>query len=228
MSSDGTASIYVESDGDSLDNVTVPGPPLINTSLPLDIIPANCLYQMTYAAGSSILDYINEYFAGAIVPSSNDVGVFGSPQLRVVFNDTYANFDSVNAIFDRVAEALTVRVRTYNNSDSPDFRPASGKVFVEQTCVSVRWPFLVFPIVVVVLTTVFLASIVGYAALGKAGAVAAGWKSSILPMAFNGLTMDRSVSESVGGKIGLSSSLDTMESVARRTVARITDSTDID
>lgn len=228
VSSDGTALIYVESNGDTLNNVTVSGPPLINTSLPLDIIPANCLYKMTHPAGSSILDYIGDYFTGAVRPAANDLGLFGPPQLLTAFNDTYANFDSIKAIFDGVAEGLTVRVRTYNDSNSPEFRPASGKVFIEQTCVSVRWPYLVFPIAVVVLTTVFLTTIVGYAALGKAGAVAAGWKSLILPLTFHGLTIDGSGSESVGGNVAGISSLDTMESMARSTIARVTDSSNVD
>ncbi|KAF7538577.1 hypothetical protein G7054_g2798 [Neopestalotiopsis clavispora] len=231
--SDGTASIYVDSEDNeyfakSWGNITVPGPPLINTSLPLDIIPANCLYQMTYPAVSSIGEYIDDYFTGAIVPLANDDAATGPPQLRAVFNDTYASFDSINAIFNSVADALSVRVRTYDDGISLDVKPASGRVHVEQTCVSVRWPFLAFPIAVVVLTTVFLTAIVGYAALGKAGTVAAGWKSSPLPMAFNGLAMDRSVSESAGGTVGYSSNLDVMDSVARRTMARVADSTAVD
>lgn len=140
---------------------------------------------MAYPAVSSITDYLDGYLSGTVNPGVNGASSDGPPQLRVIFNDTYASFSSINSTFTSVAEGITLRIRQYvQPSALPVARPVVGVVLEEKTCVNVRWPFLAFPAAVVVLTTAFLIVVVGQSAVGTANTVAAGWKSSPLPIAF--------------------------------------------
>lgn len=203
-------------------NVTVPGPLLNETSLPLDIIPAECLYDISYPSVSSITDYLSEYLSGSVSPGANGHSSDGPPQVRVLFNDTYASFSSINYEFTSVAEAITLRIRKDNpTSGLLAARPAEGVVLEEKTCVDVRWPFLAFPAAVVTLTTVFLMVVVGQSAVGTGNTVAAGWKSSPLPIAFGGLTTDASARARIDGESDGGNNLKEMETISKRTTVNL-------
>ncbi|KAK2610150.1 hypothetical protein N8I77_003603 [Diaporthe amygdali] len=215
--SDGTASLWAGESSSYYGNVTVPGPLLNGTSLPLDIIPAECLYDMAYPAVSSITDYLDGYLHGAINPGVNGASSDGPPQLRVIFNDTYASFSSINDTFTSVAEGITLRIRQYvEPSALPVARPVVGVVFEEKTCVDVRWPFLAFPAAVVTLTTAFLIVVIGQSVVGTGNTVTAGWKSSLLPIAFGQLTTDASAQARLDGESDIRSNLKEMETISKR------------
>ena len=177
---------------DSSSTVAVPGPLLNETDLPLDIIPAECIYSMSYPPVSAIQRYLKGYLSGGLSPGSNWHSIDGPPQIRALYNDTFASFASVNSTFMSIAEGITQRIRRQGEPGSlPVPAPALGVTLEQRTCVAVRWPFVVCPAAVVSLTTAFLAFVVGRTALGgPSSAVAPGWKSSPLPMAFHGLRMD--------------------------------------
>ncbi|KAK8074385.1 hypothetical protein PG997_009048 [Apiospora hydei] len=203
-------------------NANVPGPLLNETRLPLDIIPGECLYSMSYTSVSGITSHLRTYFGGAISPGANGHSSDGPPQLRAMYNDTYASFDSVNQTFHSIAEGITQRIRRYGEPLTlPAAQPALGLVFEQKTCVRVRWPYLAFPAAVAFLTTAFLCAVMGKAALGSAGMVAVGWKSSPLPMLFHGLAKDVPVPVDTNGDAGLTTSLKEMEQTARITTARL-------
>lgn len=205
-----------------LSNVTVPGPQLNGTGLPLDIIPAECLYDISYPAVSSIGNYLTGYLHGTINPGSNGHSSDGPPQVRTLFNDTYASFDSINYAFTSVAEAITLRIRKYNPpSTLLAARPVVGTVLEEKTCVDVRWPFLAFPAAVVAFTTVFLMIVIAQSAVGTFNTVAAGWKSSPLPIAFGGLTTDTSGQARIGGESDGRGNLKEMETISKRTTVNL-------
>lgn len=206
----------------SYSNITVPGPALNGTSLPLDIIPAECLYDMGYPTVSSITNYIYGYLNGSISPGANGHSSDGPPQVRVLFNDTYASFSSINYAFTSVAEAITLRIRQYNPPSALlAARPVVGAVLEEKTCVDVRWPFLAFPVAVVILTTAFLMVVISQSAVGTANTVAAGWKSSPLPIAFGGLTTETSAQARLVGESDSRSNLREMETISKRTTVNL-------
>ncbi|KAI3393044.1 hypothetical protein diail_4783 [Diaporthe ilicicola] len=214
---DGTASLWADESSPYYSNVTVPGPSLNKTSLPLDIIPAECLYDMAYPAVSSITDYLDGYLDGAVSPGVNGASSDGPPQLRVIFNDTYASFSSINNTFTSVAEGITLRVRQYVEPLAlPVARPVTGVVLEEKTCVDARWPFLAFPAAVVALTTAFLIVVIAQSAFDTNNTVVAGWKSSPLPIAFGELTMDMSARARLGGESEGGSNLKEMETLSKR------------
>lgn len=171
---------------------------------------------------SSISNYLSTYLAGAIRPGSNGHSSDGPPQVRTLFNDTYASFSSINYAFTSVAEAITLRIRKYDEPSAVlAARPVVGVVLEEKTCVDVRWPFLAFPAAVVTLTTAFLMVVIGQSAVGMTNSVAAGWKSSPLPIAFGGLTTDTSAQARIGGESDSKSNLKEMETIAKRTTVNL-------
>lgn len=171
---------------------------------------------------SSISDYLSGYLSGAIRPGANGHSSDGPPQIRTLFNDTYASFSSINYVFTSVAEAITLRVRKYEEPSALlAARPVEGVVLEEKTCVDVRWPFLAFPAAVVALTTAFLLVVIAQSAVGTAGTVAAGWKSSPLPIAFGGLTTDTSAQAGIVGDTGSGSNLKEMETISKRTTVNL-------
>lgn len=168
----------------------MPGPLLNTTDLPLDIIPAQCIYGMEYWGTSSISDYLTDYLSGSISPGANGVSADGPPQIRALFNDTNASFQSINDTFHSIAEGLTLRMRQYQ---SPGYLPVAkavqGVVVDYHTCVRVRWAYLAFPASIVLFTVIFLVAMISLTRHSTMGAVAADWKSSPLPAMLNGLTM---------------------------------------
>lgn len=203
-------------------NVTVAGPLLNETALPLDIVPAECIYYASYTSVSAIQRYLQSYLTGAIRPGPNGHSADGPPQLRALYNDTYANFDTITQTFAGIAEGVTQRIRQHTEPGAlPVARPVLGTVWEQKTCVDVRWAFLAFPAAVVGLTTVFLAVLVARAAISQEGTIAANWKSSPLPLAFHALTMDGTGLGSVQGGPRDARTLKDMERAAKSTRARL-------
>ncbi|KAK8096014.1 hypothetical protein PG999_014036 [Apiospora kogelbergensis] len=108
--SDGKASIPTHV-GDPDPNIEIPGPLLNETDLPLDIIPADCIYSMGSDAVYSIQEYLAIYLNGNIGHSN------GPPQIRAIFNDSYASFSSINRTFNSIAEGITQRIRSVRAED---------------------------------------------------------------------------------------------------------------
>lgn len=176
---------------------------------------------MDYPSVSSITDYLETYLSGTINPGPNGASTDGPPQIRTIFNDTFASFDSINYTFTSMAEGITLRIRKYEQPLAlPVARPVEGVVYEEKTCVDVRWPFLAFPAAVVAFTTFFLIIVIGQSALG-ANTVSAGWKSSLLPIAFGGLTADTSGHARLDGEAEGGSNLKEMETVSKRTTVNL-------
>ncbi|KAK8123262.1 hypothetical protein PG984_011932 [Apiospora sp. TS-2023a] len=210
--------------GMNSNNISVPEPSLNETSLPLDVIPPECIYSMGQGAGAVIQDYLRSYLKGDIRGNGFRPGFLatadGPPQLRILFNDTYVNFDSINQTFTNIAEGITQRITTVRRTWVPACYTTGSW---SSTCVNVRWPYLAFPAAVVAFTTAFLIAVVVKAVFGKGSTATAGWKSSPLPIMFHGLAMD-ATSPAPGatqGDAGLRLSLHEMESVAKTAKGRL-------
>lgn len=203
-------------------NVTVRGPLLNETDLPLDIVPAECIYYASYPAVSAIQRYLASYLGGAVRPSANGHSSDGPPQLRALYNDTYASFASVDAAFAGIADGITQRIRRHAEPGlRPAARPVVGTVWEQKTCIDVRWGFIAFPAAVVALTLVFLAVLIGRTAFDRSPAVSANWKSSPLPLAFRRLATDETGLGSVDGGPPDTATLKDMEEAAKVTKARL-------
>ena len=169
----------------------IPGPLLNTTNLPLDIVPAVCIYQMGYPALESITSYLPGYLSGALIPGANDDSVDGPSPVRAIFNDSYVSTDSVNFTFQAIAESITLRIRQYRYPGELPLPPqVSGTVYVDDTCVAVRWGFFAFPAAVAGITTLFLTSLMVVSGTEDRASVARNWKSDLLPLLLGGLSIE--------------------------------------
>lgn len=226
--SDGTASIFLPNIFTTISNLAVPGPLLNTTDLPLDVVPAKCIYRMRYWGYSSISSYLTQYLHGTLNPGPNGHSIDGPSQLRALYNDTYASFGSINGTFNSIAEGITLRMRQYQSPSSLQVADAvKGVVIEHDTCVRVRWAYLAFPIAIVLLTVFFLIAMIVITSQSGSVAIAAKWKSSPLPVIFQGLKLYSTGISGIGqnaAKAELERStsiLRDMEGVAKRTTARL-------
>ncbi|KAK8109247.1 hypothetical protein PG984_015048 [Apiospora sp. TS-2023a] len=149
----------------------------------------------------------------------------GPPQIRALYNDSFASFESVSKAFTNIAEALTMRVRLHGDPNASDTarnvlnKPALGSVFEQKTCIEVRWPFLAFPAALAALTTAFIVIVIIQSSRDVNATNS--WKSSLLPMVFHGFSLNGHDSGNGDGEVGLSSLRD-MEGAAKKTMAKLT------
>lgn len=163
---------------------------------------------------------LNEYLWGSLKPSFIDGSTIGTAQVQALFNNSYVSFDSIQAAFTSITDALTVHVRQYGDPTIPGLqREVRGTVWENTTCVSIRWGFFAFPIAIVALTIIFLVAVIVRMTLDPSGQVTAGWKSSPLPLILHGSVIHRSNSHSHGHGHGQDQNLDvgTVRSIAELT-----------
>ncbi|KAF4844150.1 hypothetical protein CGCSCA4_v007705 [Colletotrichum siamense] len=101
------------------------------------------------------------------------------------FNSGNATFDDISTAFDNMATALTNRMRAKGREFLTEARSFTNGTAVEMSiCMRVDWPWLVYPGVLLVLTSVLLATT--YAQSCRDRGRHPIWKSSILPLLFYG------------------------------------------
>lgn len=175
-------------------NVTIPGPMINGISLPLDIVPAKCIYQMDWPAVSSLFDYLSTTLNGSIQPSNNFDAVDGPTAVRAIFNDSYVSFDSVNFTFQAIAESVTNRIREYGLPQLNQYsEPVTGVTWENATCVEVKWTYFIFPSILVGLTVFLLIAVILKTEVGEARSRVHGWKASLWPLVFSELVVEKSV-----------------------------------
>ncbi|KAI8307708.1 hypothetical protein K4K59_010647 [Colletotrichum sp. SAR11_240] len=101
------------------------------------------------------------------------------------FNSGNATFDDISTAFDNMATALTNRMRAKGREFLTEARSFTNGTAVEMSiCMRVDWPWLVYPGVLLVLTSILLAAT--YAQSCRDRGRRPIWKSSILPLLFYG------------------------------------------
>ncbi|KAF5507351.1 hypothetical protein CGCA056_v013524 [Colletotrichum aenigma] len=99
------------------------------------------------------------------------------------FNNGNATFDDISTAFDNMATALTNRMRAKGREFLTEARSFTSGTAVEMSiCMRVDWPWLVYPGVLLVLTSIILAAT--YAQSCRDRGWRPIWKSSILPLLF--------------------------------------------
>jgi hypothetical protein len=156
----------------------------------LDLIPHECIYDIEYPSIESMTTYLSSYLSGSVSTSANGYSFLGAPQQIAIFNASFVNTKSINDTFQSIAEGISLRMRVHGYPGFEQFSKAvKGTVLRTETCVGVRWLFIIEPAVVVGFTLIFFVAMIGKTE-GKSSAVAYGWKSSPLPLvlgAFEGL-----------------------------------------
>ena len=131
-----------------------------NASFPQSMLVNECLYIIdNFFVGDLWAEYLDEFFQGTVEGEAliDSIDVIKGPQnLQTIYNYGSVSFDRVNETFQNISDSMTKFIRQnsfYNLSN-----PAEGVVLHDQTCLSVRWPWLAFPAVIVLLTVMFFCS----------------------------------------------------------------------
>ncbi|KAI9741138.1 MAG: hypothetical protein M1834_002851 [Cirrosporium novae-zelandiae] len=175
---------------------------IIGNDFPL--APKKCAYGLGYAAENGMETFFEEFFTGT-VSGPYPQSVSGGWQ-QILFNAGQATLSTTNATFERIAEAMTIHMR--QNGDSSNSEPAIGIVHTTNTCVGVRWQWLILP-----LAEVFFAIL--FTSLSIIESSRHVWKSSPLPLIYLGLDSDSKERQSVVHTLG------DMERDARETKVRL-------
>ena len=169
----------------------------------LSLIPRQCIYQIDYYMLSSLLEFLESYLTVQVGIGDNGYLSSGNLQALAILNDTYISIDSVTKTFNGVADALSIRARewNFNGSRSSDGSaigsadgvgvynvPAKGTIQVTETCIVIRWPWIVYPATMVLLTVLFFIALLVTTELHEEDGFARGWKNSVLPFVYHGIS----------------------------------------
>lgn len=103
--------------------------------------------------------------------------------LSAVLLEGSATVATVDAWVGAIAQAITTYIRSNADTSITGNEPTIGEAQVYRTCMSVRWPWLILPAFLSVMTMIFLVAIVLYPNHSAAEPHRAGlWKSSILAL----------------------------------------------
>ena len=157
-----------------------------NAPFPESMLSHECLYILdNMFVGSLWSDYLDDFFQGtvegeALLDSINDIK--GPQNLQTLYNYGNVSFDRVNETFQNISKSITKYIR--QNALGKWSNPAEGVVMHDQTCLSVRWPWLTFPAVLVLLTVIFFVAMMINTRPTRGRAPI--WKSSLLALLFHG------------------------------------------
>lgn len=116
------------------------------------LLPTECVYTYTH----SLTDFFSSYFPGYVGDRLADSRkpYNGSPAFTKPFINRRYGFETIDDIFANISTSITSYVR--NHGDAGLSESAIGSVMVTQTCIRIRWLFLIYPAVLGALTIAFL------------------------------------------------------------------------
>jgi hypothetical protein len=109
--------------------------------------------------------------------------------LQSLYNNGNATFDSIDSAITSMATSITSRMRVAGKDGSnKNTAFVYGEAFQTQLCTKIDWPWLIFPVLLLILTAALLIIIIGKTFLD--GPDVPIWKSSILPLLFSAPNSD--------------------------------------
>ncbi|KAK5658337.1 hypothetical protein OQA88_2313 [Cercophora sp. LCS_1] len=165
-------------------------------------VPSQCVYNMPVSWGAAFRREgftTTSAFCFPVVTSDPEV-LYPSVEcasnrwLNPLFNNGNASFESISTAFDRMALAVTNRMRIIGMDEHGNPLKAEGQTMETRVCIRVNWYWLVLPGSLAVLVVFLLAGTVVQSEVHRQTQPV--WKSSLLPSLFYGL---RSVWERDGG-----------------------------
>jgi hypothetical protein len=139
----------------------------------------------------SIRDTLTEVFDNQILTSGRRSGQSGSTHLQILFEDGNMTFDSVNQRIEGLAKSMTSVLRTdggFTNTTDPYLQYSSGTLWINTTCVYIRWPWITFPAAMIALTGMFFVLV---AVENRSIETDRLWKSSFLAALFCEVEVDK-------------------------------------
>lgn len=151
------------------------------TQSPIKYYPNDCFWTFGEESARGLSSYLSNMFDGDLLgPPAPPDEVTGAPWQMGLFSNGTATLSSASAYMERLENAITSFIRQYGDTPSVDY--AQGTEYGLQTCIKVRWAWLILPSALILLTIVFLlATILGTRSRNMT------WKSSALALLFHGL-----------------------------------------
>lgn len=156
------------------------------------MLPSHCVYGVNYQAISTLVNFLGNFLTGDVRTSDLNLWhAYGPAPIVAIYNMSRMSFDSINATWRNISDSITTQIRIDNGRGyyygvGVPSDPVRGRTWEDRVCVRVRWAFLAYPAVVLVLATAFFIATVSR---GK-GTVGEDWKSSELALLFHGLPED--------------------------------------
>lgn len=120
--------------------------------------PKDCIWSIHKFSGMAIAESLKEIFDAKKATMGRRGGVSGSAHLRILFEDGNITVSSLTERIKGLTTAMTTIVRTSGGDGTLTYTPdnAEGVVWINTTCMSIRWAWITFPAVMIGLTGVFL------------------------------------------------------------------------
>lgn len=166
-------------------------PPYTNnwTPGPLVTVPPECIYEMSTESSSPTRDYIAYIATGNVTTESAGHEFVGNIIPTALFNSGNISFDWINSSFTTMTTAMTVYLRqavysddTSNTTSTPN--STFGVVHQIETCMRVRWVYILYPAMLVAITLIFF---VGMILETFSRDEFGDWKDSALALVFHGM-----------------------------------------
>ena len=179
-------------------------------------IPTECVYVFEYLTNNGIQEFFDTYLNGTVGVSPYSAYSYdyaGAPQLLAIYNNGNLGFEDLTEIYANISDSLTQYIR--QNGAQNFSSPAAGAVLHEQTCVRVRWAWLSYPAVLIVLTLFFLTAMIIETRKGEGRSL--DWKSEPLALMFHRLD-DEAIGSTHPGRLIKRSG---MQDTAKRIYVRL-------
>lgn len=175
--------------------------------------PHDCVYSIGYEPTASLRENL-ETFLGKQSLSYEPFSkrVTGDLWAVNLWRDGNATLETIQAAMDGLSRSITARLRQDNSAENK-LTPVLGAVWMNQTCVRVRWGWIALPGGLLLLTTMFLVLTV----LKTRSSNGRAWKSSIFAVLFSGI--DQETRQAAGPVVTLKG----MEAAADRATVRLED-----
>jgi hypothetical protein len=147
-------------------------------------LPSSCVFE--YESTLGLRGFLPTLLTG-FVASTREVSYADPDWMMQLWNSGNATFMTVNATWAAIADSMTMRIR--RSGDPSNSAPALGIVLQTETCVSVQWPWLIFPAALLLLTLVFLLATMAQSRKYTNRHI---WKGSPLALLFHGMDQDLS------------------------------------
>ncbi|TPX18340.1 uncharacterized protein E0L32_011751 [Thyridium curvatum] len=192
----------------SLQQSTPPVPPAPPAGGDVAYYPAHCAYLL----GANAILGISSFMSDSLFSGRNLSIPYGLARasinngptwLQTLWHNGSASLATAQTFMDGLAAAASAQLRLNSNDSSPETRRVRGQLWVNETCIQVRWAYISFSATLLCLALVFFVSVL--LAGRRADGGSAYWKSSPLALLFAGVDDTASIvsSNRGGGSVGV-------------------------
>ncbi|KAF9690731.1 hypothetical protein EKO04_011283 [Ascochyta lentis] len=143
--------------------------------------PQDCVWTVHSFTTISIQNAFKEIFDDKMVNQARRGGLVGPVHLRQLWNGGNMTLESVNELMSNLTTSMMAVIRTHTQEQDKGPTWIKGDMWINTTCMYIRWPWITFPAVMIGLTGVFLVLV----AIQNRGVESERlWKSSVLATLF--------------------------------------------